>query len=169
MSDAITPANTTTAIEEAEFREVATADSLGSMLSQPSAWFCSLKPQTDEDRSLIYRARVEKLQTIGDLIGAELVVNNIALQQVEYTSPFDQTIQQGVRVVLFCQNGLLVSSLSTGVLESTKALAASFGLPPWPTGIRVKPRQETLGNGRKRFLLELIGIVSPAIANRKKG
>lgn len=159
----------TTSVEEAEFREIATADSLGSMLAQPSAWYCSLKPQTDEDRSLIYRARIEKLQTIADLLNTELIVNNIALQQVEYTSPFDQSLQQGVRVVLFCQGGILVSSLSTGVLESTKALAASFGLPPWPVGIKVKPKQETLPNGRKRFLLELIGIAAPALNNKRKG
>ena len=119
------------------------------------AMFCSFKPETDDDRALLYNAMNTPDVKIADHIGQIINVRDVIVEPVEIVDDKSGEIRTAPRVILIDTENHTYSAASYGIYNALRRLSAIFGMPTWPNGIPVRVKQIARGSNRI-FTLDVV-------------
>lgn len=119
--------------------------------------YCSMTPETDEERKALYNAVNAPAHRLSEFIGQDITISDVYVEIVNVTNEQTGEVSQAPRIVLFDGDGNSWSCTSTGVFGALKKLFAVFGTPDtWGAPLTLRVKQIERGNGRR--LLTLIAI-----------
>jgi hypothetical protein len=119
--------------------------------------YCSLTPETDEQRKSLYNAVNAPAHRLSEYIGKQITVSDVYVEVVQMTDERTGEVTQAPRIVLFDQGGESWACVSTGVFGSLKKLFAIFGTPDaWNAPLTLEVRQIERGNGKRLLTLAAV-------------
>ena len=125
-------------------------------LTTAETCYCSLTPQTDEERKALYNAVNAPSHRLSEYIGQEIRVSDVYVEIVKLTNENTGEVTEAPRIVLF-GDGESWTCTSTGIFGALKKLFAVFGTPDtWHEPLTLRVKQIERGNGKR--LLTLIAV-----------
>lgn len=119
--------------------------------------YCSMTPETDEQRKALYNAVNAPAHKLSEFIGQEITISDVYVEIVDVTNEQTGERSQAPRIVLFDEGGESWTCTSMGVFGALKKLFAVFGTPDtWGAPLTLRVKQIERGNGRR--LLTLIAV-----------
>lgn len=119
--------------------------------SHPNS-YCSIKPNTTEEKKALYNMMNSSDERLADCINQVIKVKDLYIESVEVKNE-EGIISIAPRIILMDTEGRTYASVSVGIYNSLRKLIQVFGEPTWPEGIAVKVVQHTKGN---RKMLSLV-------------
>lgn len=117
--------------EEPELIDVMTSRTLA---------YCSFKPQTEEDKILLYNLTNTPEKHLKDEIKDTIAVKDVFVEMIPMMSQKTGEIKDTPRIVLIDDKGVGHTCVSTGVYGSLRKIFISFGAPEtWKKPIKVVP------------------------------
>jgi hypothetical protein len=118
--------------------------------------FCSIDGDTRAKQILIYNIVAGSTQSLGDMVGTKIEVQDVIAHSVRLTSQETGEIQELIRTILVSPDGSAYSAVSFGVANCLKKLMKIVGPPPWSPPLVLVPRQTRTSSNRQILLLEAI-------------
>lgn len=115
------------------------AISVASDLTSQSSFYCSFKPETNEDKAKLYNMMNDVDERLSDHVNNALEIKDVFVEPVSLTRE-DGTVTVCPRVVLMDVNGITYGCVSMGVYNAMKKLIAVYGEPTWD-GLKIVPKQ----------------------------
>lgn len=115
------------------------AISVASDLTSQSSFYCSFKPETNEDKAKLYNMMNDVDERLSDHVNNALEIKDVFVEPVSLTRE-DGTVAVCPRVVLMDVNGITYGCVSLGVYNALKKLIAVYGEPTWD-GLKIVPKQ----------------------------
>lgn len=115
------------------------AISVASDLTSQSSFYCSFKPETNEDKAKLYNMMNDVDERLSDHVNNALEIKDVFVEPVSLTRE-DGTVAVCPRVVLMDVNGITYGCVSMGVYNALKKLIAVYGEPTWD-GLKIVPKQ----------------------------
>ena len=106
------------------------AISVASDLTSQSSFYCSFKPETNEDKAKLYNMMNDVDERLSDHVNNALEIKDVFVEPVSLTRE-DGTVAVCPRVVLMDVNGITYGCVSLGVYNALKKLIAVYGEPTW--------------------------------------
>lgn len=97
-----------------------------------------------------------QLNDLDDSIGIPFTFKNYILYPSSYRKRDTGEIIEGQRLVIIGDNGFMMGTYSTQIIESLKLIFLLKGNPPFPSPVRLVIKSATGKNGGRRFFLELL-------------
>ena len=120
-----------------------------------ASMFCSFKPESDDDRAVLYNAMNAPDVRIADHIGQIINVRDVIVEPVEIVDDKSGEVRTAPRVILIDTDNHTYSAASYGIYNALRRLTAIFGLPTWKDGIPVRVKQIARGSNRI-FTLDVV-------------
>jgi hypothetical protein len=118
------------------------------------SYWCSLVPQTDEQRDLVFLMREGDTERLKENTGVVIELVHVLAHPVSLAKP-DGEIIEAVRCVLLDVSGKAYQCVSEGVRRTLATLFRTYGTPDtWKKPKRLKVRLLSVGNGRSMLKLE---------------
>lgn len=115
--------------------------------------YCSMTPETDEDRKALYNAVNAPAHRLSEYIGQTITITDVYVEVVQITNEQTGEVTTAPRIVLF-GNGESWACVSTGVFGSLKKLFAVFGTPDtWEKPVTLQVKQIERGQGKRILTL----------------
>lgn len=118
--------------------------------------YCSLKPNSPEEKKLLFKAMNNPEKRIGDCINKTIKVKNVFAEIVTCINATTGEAKECPRIVLIDDKGVGYQAVSLGIYSAVKKLFQIFGTPEmWTTPVTVEVVQITKGD-RKILTLNLV-------------
>ena len=139
---------------------VAAADEMSKLAKIRSgeevSFYCSIPDDgTRESKIAVYNAINNNAVKLGDMIGKEIKVTNIAAHPVRIVSDEDGEIMDVTRVVFIGENGETYESVAQGIFSSVEKIFGIIGFAPWEPSITIVPKEVRTRKGYKTLTLDL--------------
>lgn len=119
--------------------------------------FCSMNPQTFQEKAAFYNAISSPSKRLGDMINLAIELQHVYAETCNYLNKESGELQAGVRIVLIDKDGVSYNTSSIGVYNSLSKIFSIFGVPQsWESPITVRVKQITPADNRKVLTLELV-------------
>lgn len=117
--------------------------------------WCSLVPTNDAERVALHKAFVGQVPRISTIPGQTINVTNIGRQAVTMVDSNTGEIVQGVRTILFTDDGKLYSCVSEGIGKSLGMIFRLWKQPPWNPPLPLIMREMPVGGGKRFYYVEV--------------
>ena len=119
--------------------------------------YCSLAPETPEEKARLFNAINQPSSRLSDMIGKEIEVSDVFCEVVQLISQSTGEVTKAPRIILFDKNGNSYSCVSIGIFGSLKKIFTIFGEPStWPAPLKFEVKQIERGGGKRILSLNLI-------------
>lgn len=115
-------------------------------LTSAQTTYCSMKPETFEDRAKLFKAMNNPDKRIGDCINMTIDVVDVYVEVVSCTNTETGEVTECPRIVLIDKDGVAYQAVSVGVFSALRKLFSVFGEPSaWSQPLPVTVKQVTRG------------------------
>lgn len=132
------------------------ADFIADLTTAETA-YCSLAPETIEEKTRLFNAINQPAAKLSDMIGKQIEVSDVFCEVIQCVNEKTGEVTKAPRIILFDNNGNSYSCVSVGIFGSLKKIFAIFGEPrEWEAPLRFEVRQIERGGGKRILSLNLI-------------
>lgn len=110
-------------------------------------------PKTPEGAAMLVQAAMDKCIPMKDTLNTEITLQHIYAHPASRIDPNTHEVFSWLRIVLITTDNQFIECGSEGVKKSIGLIAQIFGNPPWPNGIKVKVKADSLGGGKQFYKL----------------
>ena len=114
--------------------------------------YSSVTAETRDEKLAVFDA-VSNSESLEDMVGKAIDVENIIIQPVEMNDEKTGEVRDANRIVLITDEGKAYGCVSSGVETSIKNLFAIVGSAPWVPAIRFEVTKKQGRNGYKFMTL----------------
>ena len=114
--------------------------------------YSSVTAETRDEKLAVFDA-VSNSESLEDMVGKTIDVENIIIQPVEMCDEKTGEVREANRIVLITDEGKAYGCVSSGVETSIKNLFAIVGPAPWTPAIRFEVTKKQGRNGYKFMTL----------------
>lgn len=114
--------------------------------------YCSFKPNTKEEKAVLFKAMNNPEKRLADCINMTINVKDIYVETVTIVDQNSGEIIPVPRIVLIDVEGIGYQCVSKGVFGALKKLISLFGEPTWDEGISITVRSVKTRNGNNSVL-----------------
>lgn len=136
--------------------------------------YCSIKPQTDEEKKALYNALETCDNLVNNCVGAKFGLVNVYVEKRvhEYEEKVEtptadvetgevkdtkQVEKTKYRTILFAEDGTTYATGSYGIFNSVSKIVSAFGEPStWKEPLMVEIAKRPIGDGKSTLTLKLI-------------
>lgn len=141
-------------IEETGLAPIVESTSLEAALTATTQSYCSFKPESDEDRAMLYNGMNNPDFRLGNEVGQVIQVKAVYVEMVNLVKEDTGEVTTAPRIVLFDADGKSHVAVSVGVLSALQKLFIVFGKPTaWTAPLPLMVKQIT-NKERRMFTLE---------------
>lgn len=123
-------------------------------LSTAQMSFCSMKAETQEEKTKLYNAMNNPDKRLGDCINKTINAKDLYVEIVSCTNEETGEVTPCPRIVIIDDKGVSYQCVSIGIYSAIKKIIQVFGAPTWTTPIKLEVIQITKGN-RKMLTLNV--------------
>lgn len=142
----------TTALERAEVMEM---EGIKGQLVGVADQYCSIKPNTKEQKAMIYRAMNNPDKRLADMINMEIAVTDMYCEVVQLADQNTGEIVNMPRIVLIDENGVSYQCVSKGIFSSVRKLIGLYGEPTWHEPIHLIVKSIKTRNSTTALTLDI--------------
>lgn len=118
------------------------------MTNEENKPYCSVKPDTAENATSIYKAMNNPDEKLANMINTEIAINGVYIEPVSLPDRETGEAKINPRIVLFADDGTTYYSVSTGIYQALQKICNLAGSPElWKSPIRVKVVQRPVKRG----------------------
>lgn len=120
------------------------------------SFYCSIPDDgTRESKMAVYNAINKNATKLGDMLGKEIKVTNIAAHPVRIISDETGEVMDVTRVVFIGEDGATYESVAKGIFSSVEKIFGIIGFAPWEPAITIVPKEVRTRKGYKTLTLDL--------------
>ena len=117
--------------------------------------FCSMKAETQEDKTKLYNAMNNPDKRLGDCINMQIEAKDLYVEVVNCTNEETGEVTACPRIVIIDKKGVSYQCVSIGIYSAIKKIIQVFGAPTWVSPVKLEVKQITKGN-RKMLTLNVV-------------
>lgn len=117
--------------------------------------FCSMKAETQEDKTKLYNAMNNPDKRLGDCINMQIKAKDLYVEVVNCTNEETGEVTACPRIVIIDDKGVSYQCVSIGIYSAIKKIIQVFGAPTWHSPVKLEVKQITKGN-RKMLTLNVV-------------
>lgn len=106
-------------------------------LTERRVTFCSLHPETREEKIAMFNAMNNPSKRLADCINETISMKDLFVEIVELTNDYGDT-EACPRIVIIDEDGMSYTCVSFGIFNSLRKFIELFGAPTWEDPIKVK-------------------------------
>lgn len=126
-------------------------------LTAATVAYCSLSPETDEERKQLYNAVNNPAHRLSEMIGKVISVKHIYCEVVPLVNEKTGDVTKAPRIVFFGDDGESYTCVSVGIFGAVKKVFAIYGTPDtWDKPLRFEVRQIEKGSGKRLLSLNIV-------------
>lgn len=120
-------------------------------LTKAEIAYCSLVPETEEERKQLFNAINQPAHKLSEMIGKVITICNVYCETIQMVSEKTGEVVTAPRIVLFDDQGNSYQCVSIGIFGALKKVFQIFGAPDtWQNPLQFEVKQ--LEKGAKRLL-----------------
>ena len=126
-------------------------------LTAATVAYCSLSPETDDEKKQLYNAVNNPAHRLSEMIGKTIRVQHIYCEVVPLLDEKTGEVTKAPRIVLFGDDGESYTCVSVGIFGAIKKVFAIYGTPEtWTAPLTFEVKQIERGNGKRLLSLNII-------------
>lgn len=106
-------------------------------LTERTVTFCSLHPETKEEKIAMFNAMNNPSKRLADCINVTINMKDLFVEIVELTNDYGDK-EKCPRIVIIDEEGVSYTCVSFGIFNSLRKFIELFGAPTWEEPIKVK-------------------------------
>lgn len=118
---------------------------MDSILSGQDYSYCSIHPESMEDRARLYNIKNSSPLRLKDFVNKTLYITDVFIQPVVCKKD-DGSDELAPRIVLIDKDSQGYACVSFGILGAVKSLMRDFGEPTWKTPLPIVPLLKSKGD-----------------------
>lgn len=139
-------------------KEIISADNQPMSIIQDTNTYCSIHPETIEDKKKLYNALENCDVVLNDIVGQKIKVKDVYIQEYPRTDKTTgEAISNGHRVILFDEEGKSYVTASNYFFISLCKVLNAFGEPySWKEPVEIEITKRPTKNGNQCLSLKLV-------------